>query len=383
VDRDDVSTVLAEALEAGAVAVQIFRRVPGRSGRHSFLATWPAGDVSLDELRDEFGGGDFWLKPTDERGRVMGGGTVTIDGPARGADAPRKRPRRGEDLEDEPAPPPGPAPGVAELLTAVVGMQRELKGVLQELRAPHPGYQGQNPAELFTSLIGAVDTMLKPYRDQLMAPRGDPDRDRMDDFLRGLELGRGLGAGGSGIGDIAARAFLPLMERLNANGGPMPTANPDPAAAAAAPPTVAPVHHDKLWARVVGPRLGELLSWAGAGLNPELRAELVLEEIPPVYYGAILAELERPRMFAEFLEGVPAAVPVRAWFERFFGSVRELLADEDEGDQEDEDLEDRPARSSRAARAPSSESAAELGGPGGPAGPADEDPAFRVDTDET
>lgn len=335
-DQGDATEMIAAAREQGAIRVQIYRRPHGGSGRYRYLTSWPADGFDLADVRARGGGGEYWLKAAGRDGKIIAAETVVIEG------APRPLGET-EEEEDEPerARPPRRGeeePSAAELagraLRATSELQAEIREALAHLRRDAPAFQQQNPAELFTSIMGAVDRMIAPYRERLQAPT-DSSGSRLDDFIRGLELGRQLDGGGRDtLGAIAASLAPGLIEsmRQGAGMGAPAGATPNPPPSEDRRTMISESAARAPWAQMVAPVLPQLLTWAEEDRDPGLRAELTLEDIAPGHYRAILAEISRGGFRQELLAGVPALVPHRAWIEDFFTALRELIETELEPD---------------------------------------------------
>lgn len=90
------------------------------------------------------------------------------------------------------------------------------------------------------------------------------------------------------------------------------------------PPSPAPSPNGRpAWYPVLERAIPQLVAWARAGKDPELRADLVIDDLPDHLLGPVHEQLERGDNFlTEFFEHVPPAGDFRVWFGTFFQRLR-------------------------------------------------------------
>lgn len=297
--------------------VYVFRREKGSS---KFLDGVDVEGFDLRQMRDIFGGGKFQLRLKDPQGRWLPGSrTVEIEGPrkvyARDAEAER------DDDDDDDA---------FEEIRRQVGDLAGLVGRLIEARQqPNPG--GDRLDDMLK--MARLMKELRPDPTPAPASNGDP----IATFLQGLEIGRELSSGGGGLGSLAERLALPLVDLMQSNRNTPPGLPQAPAAAAPGPaldPSKIP-NPPPRWAQFLPPMLPDLAAWAEAGKDPELCADWIVDSIPPGYHTPILAEVSRPELLREIAAAFEPARLFPEWFGAFLERVRAVLAEptDDEGVQ--------------------------------------------------
>lgn len=330
-------------------------RVSAEPGKKAgYCKTYTVGDLSLDGIREEFGGGKYKIRVIDAAGKYKAQTTVDIvDLPKPAAAAPAAPVAAGPDLSGIAAilsaVKPGEGGGLSQILTMMMAQQSETTKMIVALM--------QRPQE--TTKLTDILALINASKDNA------PKSDGVDTLLKGIELGKTL-AGGGGDGDdmlgIAGKGLdllAPLIKREAAAPAQpaaavpvvrrLPAPSPDVAPGRPVQPAqpVQPVQHEESAAAVEGgdvsiiqqiqwikKQLAVLVVQASRQKDPELYAEVMLDNLPPF----ITAEDINQHIGAEnALDKLatldPRVTQFRPWFEEFRTAVINFLADTGEDDE--------------------------------------------------
>lgn len=351
----DFRDFLAELEPGQHVTVSVYR-VP-KSGRREFLETleadFLAGDP-LGEIKKQFGGGKYHLQ-VRVNGTIKAGYTEYIAGPPKPMDP-----------EPEPEPEAGPEdPEKERLRRELEEMKREarelpmmelmgklletMQEIKRDLRNPPAQAQGQNPAEMALSIMGHVQDQTRPYLEALLerSRSHDPAELMIEGFKRGMDVTERLREGDN-YSSVIREIGRPLVETLQKSvnrdsevdlsprrrGGHRPRAGaPAAGAVGAGTPTGTPdTGHEPEpdWYECFKPVIPKLISWARSGSNPELRARLILEDVPDQLFNPLARALRSDDFLQEFIEYVPEGAGLEDWFRIFFDELRAGIRYEDE-----------------------------------------------------
>src|SRR6185369_14667679 len=187
-------------------------------------------------------------------------------------------------------------------------------------------------------------TMLKALQPEKSA--SDP----VELLMRGLELGKSLGGGGSSMMDVAREGLGILGPLINQQNQKPPASVARPAnratPALAAPvaeaaPVVPPVNppegaNVKLMSQLnwIRAQLNVLVHHAARDKSPELYAEVLLDNLPPFISPEEITEhIGAPDAIAKLAQLDARVNQHLAWFEGFRAAINELLSAEDEPDE--------------------------------------------------
>lgn len=344
----DLEELLAQLGGPEEVRISVFRY--DTRNQQEFVETIAApvhADV-MEEIQGRYGGGKYLLQFRVGR-KIRANRTIRVAGPSKplpGEEAPEEEPeedpveamrqeteleRLRRELEEK-------TERLRQKETSELfqGLYRELRDLREEVRRPPPDAEKVNPLELAISLVGTLQSQTQPYLQALLErkPTEPAVETMMDAFFRGLEAAERMRTDGE-YSSVIREVGKPLVETLGkaveqrglgttigADGTAM--AHPNPPA--------------QDWRQVFGPYLPHLVRWADQGLNPELRAAVVVEEMPDRYLDVVGEAVHRDGFLEEFLAAVPQAQPHRAWFHMFLGGLRDGIQLESEVDvQESED----------------------------------------------
>lgn len=329
----DVGEALRAVMDEAGVSegsVTCYRKSE-TTGKEEYLdrvgADLLADDV-LGYLKRRWGGGSFRLVLRDGGGVYVKGGNLHFDiagapkveGPE--DDRLQELERRLQEAAESKG---GPDP-------LMMMMFQTMRDELRELRR-RPQETGKGPAELAVELMTAMQASNAPILEALLSrDRDGPDPMEQVSQILGMAVQlKELSGEGSGMDKVIGQLANPLGQffQAQADGARHSIAqaaagdNGDPNTRAL--PTMTRPTDAPAWYPLLERSIPQLLKWAQDGMDPELRADLVLEELPDRYLGPIHETLQRPEFTAEFLAAVPQAQDVREWFGKFFSRILEGL----------------------------------------------------------
>jgi hypothetical protein len=343
-DEEQEDDVISELRSLGAgdgyrYTVSRVARKPGESG--GYCAQYSAGDLSLDNIREQFGGGKYRIRVIDERGQYAGNRTVEI------VDLPKA------------AAPPAPVPAVVPQGADLNGIAAIIAAMRPQV-APDAGESGtmklilamvQQQGTMFQAMMSAQKSDAPSLTDLLaLINASNKGKAGADDavsmLLKGMELGKELGGGESSMLDVAREgihALVPLLEQERANKAAQPAtpALPAPAPTGGAPGAVSTTQAAQQpqgesvsimqqinWLRA---QLQALVVQASRGKNPELYAEVMLDNLPEfITAEEIHARLSAPGAVEQLAQLDGRVRQYAQWFEEFRVALLELLADSGE-----------------------------------------------------
>jgi hypothetical protein len=335
-DEDAENDVIAELRGMGAGDGYRYRvnKISSKPGEAAgYCATYDAGDLSLDTIREQFGGGKYRIRVVDQGGKYIGNATVEIVGlpkPATPAVAP--------------AAPAQDLSGIAEIIAAMKPAAPDAAAgdrVTTMLLA-----MMENQGKMFQAMMSRDKGPSITEILALVQNKGGGDKSPVDLLLEGLKLGRELGgdSGGSEL-DVANKGLDVLgqliAQKQNEQAPPpqqlLPRALPATATATPAAPAGGQdvgLLQKLNWLRA---QTTALVGQAKRQKNPELYAEVMLDNLPPfITAEEILQRLQAPGAVAELAQ-LNAEVNQHAeWFEDFRQAVVELLTNPPEPEPDPE-----------------------------------------------
>jgi hypothetical protein len=332
--EDDVISEL-RSLGAGESYRYVVSRVSTKPGEKAgYCATYNSGDLSLDSIREQFGGGKYRIRVVDESGKYAGNRTVEIvDLPKPTATANTQSAPAALDLQ-----------GIAALLAATKsnapasdgGMATVLAAMIQSQGEMIRAMTQQQKGPSITEIIAAINAS---------KTGGGNEKGAVEMLLQGLELGRSLQGGETGMLDVAKEGLsmiAPLLAQQREQQQQVPRlpapARPGVAPAAPATPAAATGGEDmgliqKLnWLRQ---QTNALVHQAQRDKDPELYAEVMLDNLPPFIDPAeLLTRLQQPGAVAELAQLNGAVAQYAEWFEEFRAAAVAILTAPPEGEPE-------------------------------------------------
>lgn len=311
--------------------VKLYRLHP-QTRKPAFVASFDLAEVSEDMIRDTYGGGTFQLRAYEHGGdgvQYRGSRSVDIDAPPRDLSTKAEAETSStkvERLELE-------RQELADRLRDMSLEQRfdtfrrDMLGILAELKNPPPQANQRNPMELAMEIVREMSAL----RPHVETPAAQVPQ-LLDIFRQGFELGReGAGDGGEpGAGYLrVVDRILPAISGLLSRPEQPTRDNPPEEGVQEAPP----VDLRSALAHYV-PRLVTL---AQQGKDPDLWANVVLEELPTVWVEELdtFLETQGGSAITTVLGWYPQLNPHRVWMSRFIEALRPDEDQEEQGDQEE------------------------------------------------
>jgi hypothetical protein len=281
---------------------------PGPGGKRPiYCATYAREELSLDTIRDSFGGGEYRITGFDSENKLTESKRVTI------IDVPKAR---------ETAAPAAAPDGTSALLMQMIKSQGEMITALVG-RPPAAAPSGPTAMEL-VSLIKALTP----------AP---PEKGPVEMLLEGLKMGRDLGGGGDDSMMGLAKTALENLPALAAMGGKRPApaaapALPAPRApgpmsngngAAAPPPQKTEAEMDIMkkleWLKV---QSAWLCGLASTKKDPDLYAEVFMDNLPPfITEEEIYERMSAENAIAQLAQLNPNVAKFPEWMQQFRQAV--------------------------------------------------------------
>jgi hypothetical protein len=335
-EEDDALAALAEMGAGSGARYEVRRTSPGEFA--GYVATYGHDELSLERLQEEWGGGKFTIRVRGEKGNFLGSANIQIAGrPKHKTDAPPTlgaAPVASNNQDALIAAIMGSTKGQIEMLTTLV------KSLIERPAAPPV------PVSDPLDIIEKLGPLLRP------APATDAG-EAIKLFMQGLTLGKELnGSGGDGEGPgmmgmfskgldtiktLAAQQQQPQQQAPRvAVRRPAPAPAPQvtgPAAGsveAEAPQEADPVAQKIQW---LAQQTGYLVQLASRGKDPELYAELFLDNLPAFITNAeVFERMQSPEAISDLAMLNPNVQRFAPWFEEFRQAVVELLTDDAEPD---------------------------------------------------
>ena len=351
-DEPDENDALSELRGLGVDGEYKFTvsRVARKPGEQSgYCATYQAGDLSLDAIRDQFGGGKYKVRVTDSAGRYVANRTLEI------MDVPKKD-----------------APAVAAAQPFVMPQGPDMQGIAALLQAVKPGADAsssimplilammESQGKMFAAMMNRPQPeSMKPMEliALMKATQTESKSDPVALLLQGLELGKSLAGGEDtsfmGVAKTGLEALMPLIQQ---QANQQPAAAPAPVRRIPAPPVVSSLQPpDKALAAAHGTtepaapvqetanvdiirkvqwirsQTAALVAQAARGKDPALYAEVMLDNLPPfITADEVFERFNAPDAVAQLAQVDSRVTQFAEWFERFRGEVLGMLTDEDD-----------------------------------------------------
>lgn len=281
-----------------------------------FVHRWPLDKFSLPEVLERFGGGRWSFRLRFRSGGYIASRTVKIDGP-------RKDPKAPADKEDP-----------RTFSDQILDSQGLILEKMNELRmGPPAGGSNVDPINMALSIVGAFQSVIAPMQEKLLAKeQSEPNfGELVTIFQQGIEMGKlSTPPNSDPMGQVLATTLPTLMQAIGA-GTKQPNSNPlevltnppneAPSLAPGADPVGTPTARPG-WDVLLGNYLPFLLKWARKDSDFSLRAEFVVDELPPEAEAIVLDQLRRgPEFFTEFMVLHPEAKPWEEWFANFWIAI--------------------------------------------------------------
>ena len=305
---DDLWRALAELGEQSE-KILLHRRYP--NGRYGFVTEFSPPEFSLMRVRDEHGGGDYIAQFVDTKNRMVGKTPFTIDVKP---EAPKPEPV---------AVASGNGHTGFEGIKEILDRQTELIKALAERQVPD-----KDPMDLALKLVEIVT-----------AARGEqthPFAEMAELFKTGVEIGRGAEGGGDSYWPVVEK-FAPAIGKVleaatareNAARG-QPRRLPGPSPTPATTPEAPVVLEGPAWLIHLQPHLPVILSWARAGKDPALYAEVILDNLDPGAEMEVATAAKAPDFVEKTVAALPMFKPYSTWATQVLEEMKLLLLQEDQ-----------------------------------------------------
>lgn len=332
---EEVDLFLEEAgTPGGELLVDGYRYDDEGDGKIKYVHRWALPEFSLQVVKDTYGGGrwNFRLK-RGPGGKLVKSRTLVIEGKARTPDmAPAQ-------------------PDPRTFVDRILDQQGLILEKLQEVRqGPPPGLQATDPINMAMSIVAAFQSVLSPMQEALLKKEktGPNFGELVQIFSQGVELGKmSAPSAPDPMASVLASTLPGLMGAITGGGNrPLPSpvdilTNPPQSEPMAEP---SPQRHRPAWDLMLAPWLPQILKWARNDVDPVLRAEFVVDEIPEAAEHVLVEQLNRGKQFfGEFMMLHPEAKPWEAWLLRFWTAVSDQYPWGESGDM---NFPDNPFRDS-------------------------------------
>lgn len=304
-----------DGLGAGEGYVEVY--ILRKNGTRGYKGKYDPETFDLDDIRDAHGGGRFQFRVHGPKRAYIGSQTIHIDGP-----------EKDSQLVTE-------ADSLADKYEAAT---EELRTMLEDLKADVPGHGGNSMTELlkvFMSAMTYAQGMNAPYLELLAQNRnqGSSADELVKMLIKGMELGREQNPEPDPYARVLGSLGPPILQAIGANtlGAAAPGLPAPPAPGA--PPVEMNLNPQPRpeWEPLLAPFLPHLQEWAAAGKNPDLRAQLVVDDLPQPVLPLLLGQLGRGEEFlAEFFATRPETRPHETWYRMFWEAIRDQFDWEEE-----------------------------------------------------
>ena len=315
--------------------LNVYRDGVGR-GKFAFLFALSPEDITARDIyekcRDEYGGGTYRMHIRDAE-RIVHNVPFTVE--------TRKEPEKAD------APPPGLGmPEVIAMMTSA--NDRTAQMFTESMKAMAEAFKGQqnnqpafNPGEMQASLIQSLAAL-----KQMTEKPETNEKGAVDMFIQGITLAKDLSPkdGETNSSDILVKALEmfggPMVEAAknmpgNVPGLPAPNqppnmlAPPQPTGDAQADADAQREYEMGLQKMVLNQQLSFLLRQATAGKDPELYAELLLDQAGEE---RVLAFVAQENAIDQLVALNGEVANYRAWFDALRVCILELTAPDDAGE---------------------------------------------------
>lgn len=316
----DVDTVLEELGEqAGRVYLYRFN-VDAKSW--DSVDVIPADSFSLKMVIDTYGGGRYRVKVREgTSGPWRSQTTFTIAG------EPKLKPVKPV------------APGEGGLPEGQM-WPALLTAVLEAIRRPVDAgpVQGRDSLDAALKMVELMQAQTRPLLEALAGGAGRGGDDAWSAFDRGLELGENMGkaiAGGEGEGSAMiplVRELVTYFQQARAEGKSVEEATKQARTQIQSQPAVT------TWAGLLRGRMALLIRWAREDRDPEIYADVLLDEIGDAGQRFLAGRLSTPesagQFVAELFQAFPEADDHRGWITSLISAIADRLFSEAEDDRD-------------------------------------------------
>lgn len=304
----DIDSLLAEEDAPHEVRITVYR-ITGPQRRKAYLFSCDAVEFSRDKLRDDHGGGDFFVYA--KRGRDLLFSKPILIEPPRVA----------------PSAPPVQAPALADVVAqALAGLKEVMTAAIAQ---PKP----VETEEDFLRKMTLYKSLFASSAQQAPTQPGDS----FSIFRQGIEFAKELTSEGKEktnldvINNAIEKLGPPLVAIATRQARREPVAQPRAAAPINNAPATLPAGAQAVETpmdealRTYGPWI---VAQAEAGADPGIYADLILDQVDPMSLRAFLSQ----EPWSKLVAIVPRAADHRAWFDDLLSQVTSGLNEDVSGD---------------------------------------------------
>lgn len=337
IDDDDQSVAAESALEgllsefsgSGDAIVNVYRQIDGANNIAFLFKTTPTemrGGEIMEKLRDSYGSGDYRVH-VREGHRIVGNKGFSVEAAA---------------VPETPAAKDNSGDMMAMMMTQMNNQQALMITAIEAFgnRTPPPA---PDPAAQQLAMVQILAT-LKEIATPAQPPQAD---DGVERLIQGITLAQKLGnkEGETNTSDLlmeGMRQFAPAIAQATQTGlahqqaaqgapGAPQLAPPGPGGPGAPGQPQTPEQQAMFEQTLLRTQLKFLVKNAQEGRNPELYAELLLDQVGEE---KLLGFIGDENAMEKLIALVPEVETVRPWFERMRVVILELTAPENADDNE-------------------------------------------------
>jgi hypothetical protein len=314
-DADEIRA-LSELDGSGDVKWNVHRTMPAAGA--GWVGVLSTSELSLERIAQEFGVGKYRVKGSRPNGTIAGQRTVTI------AQVPKS-------LQALPVVAPAAAGGISEYISLMEAKEKERSSSMREWALILSPILAPIAANLFGSKGPTLNELTQTLMNMKALNGGsESSLTKIEELAKLVEVVQGIGGdGGKGStwADIARDGVKALGDALPMLASRIPGMAPPPMAAAPAalPSPSQPPRPAQAAKPTEQPPMLQLLGWlkeqlsalahqASLNKDPELYAEVVLDNLPSVDPKMLRDVLAKPDWWATLVQFSPNVQPYPQWF---------------------------------------------------------------------
>jgi hypothetical protein len=328
---EDLDRIVHELGGAGAY-VMVYRK-DEKSGRLKYKCKMPADSFTVEDLRQDYGGGLYQVRLFDSTGHYIKAYSHDIDG------QPTAEGMRIAGQGTAPAPMAGLEPFA--LMMQMMISQNQMLGNLLAAAITGKGSGGDSPSDIMKTAKELAE--YATGRGTAADPMAMMER-MMGVFNRGIEMGKSLEGGGGGPFDSVISSFAPIFGELLLRGGApaapgrvpvqlppqnrtLPVVQPPKPAIEGQPPMA--ITSGPAWLKDVERYLPTFVQLADLNLPPERAVDIILDGLPQATAAALEEEAKKDEFVDVSFNALPEALkgPRAEWAQKVLLALKlEVLA---------------------------------------------------------
>ena len=315
-----VDALVSEFRGVDDTSLSVFRQGVGKNNLAFLFSSTPddmGGSDIMEKCRDEYGGGDFRMHVRDNAGLVRNVG-FSVEAPKE-----KPEPEKSEGL------------GIAELMTIMQTSNDKMMMMFQStMAAMAEAFKGQqnnqpafDPIAAQTAIIQSVATLKGLTEDK------KPSKDPIDMLVQGVTLAKEIAGkdGETNSSDIlleAIKQFAPTITTAASQAGagnPQIPGAPQPPGDPQAEADAAREVQMNMQKMVIKGQVDFLVNCAKANKDPELYAELLLDQVGP---DMAVSFVNQPDAMEKLAAINTEVLQYRIWFEELKRHILEMTAED-------------------------------------------------------